>query len=74
MPLKNGYSQKTVHENVTILVGRDKKPYPQAWAIALEHARMCYFKAHKEGFLPPWLALINGKRDRASWEKERARK
>jgi len=63
MPLKNGYSRKTVSDNIALMVA-ENYPKRQAIAAALNHARECYFKKYPKGFLPAHLALPNGKREK----------
>ena len=58
MSLKKGYSQKTVSDNISMLI-REGKPRNQAIAIALENARKEYFKRFPQGFLPPHLRRKN---------------
>lgn len=61
MPLKNGYSRKTVADNIAMMV---KEGYPQKNAIAasLDHARKCYRKKFPSGFLPSYLKEKDGSR------------
>lgn len=46
MPLKPGYSEQVVNENIRILM-REGKPQKQAVAIAIDHAKK--YKPKKEG-------------------------
>lgn len=68
MPLKKGYSQKTMHENIGEMVKDGYSP-KQAVAASMREARHSYFRSHPQGHLPPYLKLPNGRRDRAAWEK-----
>jgi len=61
MPLKSGYSYKTVQANIAQMV-REGYPRNQAVAASLENARKSYFKRFPHGALPPWLTPSNGKR------------
>lgn len=68
MPLKKGYSKKTVHANYNEMMKAGNKTEAQAWRVALDWGRVSYFKAHPKGFLPPHLRLPNGRRDRKSFD------
>lgn len=63
MPLKNGYSHKTIQENIALMM-REGKPRNQAVAAALNHAREYYFKKFPDGFLPTYLKYPDGTRNR----------
>lgn len=39
MPLKAGYSRKTVSDNIRYLIKKRRRPFKQAVAISLEKAR-----------------------------------
>lgn len=73
MPIKPGYSERTVRENVKILVV-EGYPRDQAVAIALDSGRKSYFERFPEGFLPYHLRLIGGRGDRAAWEASKKRR
>lgn len=62
MPLKHGYSRKTISANIALMVSEG---YPQknAIAAALNYARVSYWKKHPKGFLPDYLVLPGGKRE-----------
>lgn len=69
MSLRPGYSKKTVDANIAEMLGAGKTK-EQAVRVALDWGRVSYFKAHPQGFLPEYLALPNGRRDRAAFDKE----
>lgn len=52
MPLKSGYSKKTVSDNIAELINSGM-PRRMAIAAALNHARADFKKKHPNGF-PPW--------------------
>lgn len=52
MPLKKGYSKKTVSKNISTEMAAGK-PQPQAVAIALETARSAAKEAGKPSKAPP---------------------
>jgi len=54
MPLKNGYSKKTVSENISFLIN-EGYPQKQAIAISLNKAREIYLKKYPHGYLPFYL-------------------
>lgn len=62
MPLKSGYSKKTISDNVSLMI-REGYPQNQAVAAALNHARLSYYKKYPKGFLPTYLTLPGGKRE-----------
>lgn len=70
MPLKSGYSAKTVDENVRNMM-RKGFSKEQSARVSLDAARTSYFKAHPKGHLPAALALPGGRRDRAAWDAGR---
>ncbi len=51
MPLKNGYSKKTISENIATLM-REGYPQKQAVAISLNKAREVYKRKYPHGYLP----------------------
>ncbi len=60
-PIKNGYSKKTVAENIARMKA-EGRPHAQAVAIALENARRSYWKKFPSGALPAHLVDKTGKR------------
>jgi len=67
MPLKKGYSLATVRENFKTLK-EEGKTDAQAWKVSKDWGRVSFFSSFPEGFLPSYLALPNGKRDRKSYD------
>lgn len=63
MPIKPGYSRKTISENVERL-RREGKPQSQAVAIALRSARDSFFRRYPKGALPDHLTPKDGRRMR----------
>jgi len=61
MPLKSGYSRKTIEANIADMV-RAGHPTRMATAAALDHARKCWFKKFPHGFLISELAWPKDKR------------
>ncbi|HEY6020918.1 MAG TPA: hypothetical protein VIY48_13765 [Candidatus Paceibacterota bacterium] len=61
MPLKNGYSQKTVQENIAQLI-REGVPRNNAIRAALDHSRGVFFKRFPRGALPSYLVPKDGRR------------
>lgn len=57
MPIKNGYSEKTMRENIAEL--SKSKPRNIAIVIAKNHARYAFFTRFPHGVLP-WYLLIPG--------------
>jgi hypothetical protein len=68
MPLKPGYSKKTVDLNIVEMVNNGKSN-EQAVKVALDWGRVSFFKVHPQGHMPAHLALPNGRRDRAAFNK-----
>lgn len=56
MPLKKGYGEKTLHENIGVLV-KEGKPRNQASAIAFKQGREAFFKRFPHGALPGYLRV-----------------
>lgn len=52
MPLYGGYSRATISKNIRMLRKKEKRPLPQAVAIAM---RSAVNAAHKAGVNPSWL-------------------
>lgn len=71
MPLRDGYGQATVHQNIGEMVAGGKHSIKSATKAALDHARECYFKRYPQGYLPAYLKLPNGKRTRKAWEGDK---
>jgi hypothetical protein len=65
--MKRGYGYATVKANHDYLVRQGEKDGP-AWKIARDWGRVSFFTKFVDGFLPPYLALPNGKRDRKSYD------
>lgn len=68
MPLASGYSQATIAKNVATM-RNEGYPQDQAIAAAYDKARASFFKRFPSGFMPAWLALPGGRRDRKGWEE-----
>jgi hypothetical protein len=68
MPLKKGYSEKTLRANIA-LMENEGKPRDQAVRVSLDWARVSYFLRHPQGHLPAYLKLPNGRRDRAAFDR-----
>ena len=62
MPLKSGYGQKTVRDNIEMLM---KEGYArnQAIAIALTNARKAYQRKFPQGYLPSYLRVKSNPRN-----------
>lgn len=71
MPLKSGYSMKTIKANVVILTREGRAP-AQAWAIAYDEARRAYKARFPQGFLPPWLTPGGGYRGNPAGRPKKA--
>ena len=69
MPLKPGYSKKTFDRNIDEMSRDGKHTREQAVRVALDWARVSYFKKYPRGFLPSYLALPGGRRDREAFNK-----
>jgi hypothetical protein len=54
MPLKTGYSQKSIDKNIDIEL-KTKRPMRQVLAIVYDHARREYRKKHPRGRFPKHL-------------------
>lgn len=61
MPLKSGYGNKTVSDNVGELIAAGHNA-PQSAAIAFALARKSFFRHYPGGALPAWLAYPKGYR------------
>ncbi len=58
MPMISGYSPESIGKNIALFM-REGKPHAQSIAIALEHARREYRKAHPIGKFPRYLSPVS---------------